>query len=661
MTITAPAAFVSDTAQWAHNTFAVSVADSYTNYLQVLTRAHETEAFGNGVSEDLGPVMKKLLSSVDDSGGLSPTYFTKMKCRDTSMGGNDAINCLWQFNEEDDVVHPFHYAHINGTVGMGRVYSEIYDDQQQIMYLGFGTPIFNSLSTFYTTAYNTPLADLMNNGPEGANMGTVLGRLVGVGISSLIAIPMLPINILSFIAKGMNQTAVTKYYDFKPQMPLYYRMVNTILTQLAINLGIMDSDAYNDDDTGSKTNTDQSYTDMYAALAAGTGARTPDYLTGIPDIFKILSKRSMYEKGEVGYANYSTDAVLAEQTMNTAGESSYSGFAGVTDSASNSSADTASGILNRLWSSVNAFMTAYKLSLTDSMLYIGFRVEKGVDTSESISNQTGAAPVKATINSKMEAGRNAYFGTADGNTFDPNGIFGAAQAAVKNVADFFTTAASYVGLSGLNALAVGAGMIDIPDIWTDSSFNKNYSFNMALRAPYGDPLTIFQSEYIPLACLLAGALPRAVGQNSYTSPFLCRAYCKGMFAVPLGIIDSINIRRGNDIHGWNNMRLPTQIDVSFSIKDLSPAMYMALAGNIPALNDIIGADSTFNNYLMTLSGFGVQEITSPLLSMRRRMKALGAALDSEILSPSYWGWAWGQRSPVKYITNILPVQKLVPG
>ena len=77
--------------------------------------------------------------------------------------------------------------------------------------------------------------------------------------------------------------------------------------------------------------------------------------------------------------------------------------------------------------------------------------------------------------------------------------------------------------------------------------------------------------------------------------------------------------------------------------------------------DIVGADSTFNNYLMTLSGFGVSEMTSPLLSMRRRMKALGAALDSEILSPAYWGWAWGQRSPMRLITNILPVQKLVPG
>lgn len=672
MTITNPNAFIADTANWVHSTFAVSVGESYQNYLQILTTVNQTEEYANNGREGLSPVMSQVLSTVSDGdGGLSPVYFTKMKCRDTSLGGNDAINCLWQFNEDDDIAHAFTLAHINGTVGMGRVYSEIFDDQQQIMYLSFGTPVFNSLSAFYAGAYNTPMADLMNNGPEGMNFAEVLGTLLGKGLSTLLTLPAIPLVVLDYVLSATEAPPVTKYYDFKPQMPMYYRFVNTILTQLSLNMGIMDSSSYGNTSIASSTSITGSVTDStmnYKTLlstASDDGLAAPDYLQGSPDMLKILSKKTWYDKGQIGYGNVSTDEVLSAQTQFTSGAMTYSGYTGVTSSDDSSSADDASGILNRIWSSVIAFKNAYGLSITDSILYIGFRVEKGVDTSETINNQTGPAPIKEQINSKMQSARNINFGLAGGNISD--GTIGTIiSSAMSGVSSFIKGAMHEIGLSGINALAVGAGMIDIPDVWTDSSFSKNYSFNMALRAPYGDPLTVLQSEYIPLACLLAGALPRAVGQNSYTSPFLCRAYCKGMFAVPLGIIDGVNIRRGGDIHGWNNMRLPTQIDVSFTIKDLSPSMYMGIAGVNSvgdigtALKNIVGADSTFNQYLATLSGMGVMEQTSPLINMWKRRQVLQSALFKDLLNPTYWGWAWGQRSPMRYITNILPVQKYIP-
>jgi hypothetical protein len=78
-----------------------------------------------------------------------------------------------------------------------------------------------------------------------------------------------------------------------------------------------------------------------------------------------------------------------------------------------------------------------------------------------------------------------------------------------------------------------------------------------------------------------------------------------MFAIPLGIIDSLNITRGAAEFGWNHARLPTVINVSFSIKDLSPIMHIALADSAklaPFTNN-----TAFEEYMMTLSGMGLNE------------------------------------------------------
>ena len=49
-------------------------------------------------------------------------------------------------------------------IGMGRVYSETFDDKQQIMYLTMGVPEFTGVVSFYTNAINSKMAKLVNNG-----------------------------------------------------------------------------------------------------------------------------------------------------------------------------------------------------------------------------------------------------------------------------------------------------------------------------------------------------------------------------------------------------------------------------------------------------------------------------------------------------------------
>src|SRR5699024_8216171 len=111
-----------------------------------------------------------------------------------------------------------------------------------------------------------------------------------------------------------------------------------------------------------------------------------------------------------------------------------------------------------------------------------------------------------------------------------------------NVVGGFLREFSITGMA--SSILTGTIFVDIPEIWQSSSFSKNYSFNITLRAPYGDKVSIFQSIYIPLAMLIALAFPRSGGRNAYGTPFLIRAYSSGMFAIPLGIIDSFSITRG---------------------------------------------------------------------------------------------------------------------
>jgi hypothetical protein len=288
-------------------------------------------------------------------------------------------------------------------------------------------------------------------------------------------------------------------------------------------------------------------------------------------------------------------------------------------------------------------------------LFIGFKVEKGVDTSESFTNSTGEPSIAAEVNGKLASARDARNNTAGGN-IDGGAIDAFLKGAgniVKGVADSVSRTA---GMGDIASTLTSGAVLDFPEVWQGSSFSRSYNFSMSLHAHYADPWTILQRLYIPLAMLLAGGLPRSYGATSYGSPFVCRAYCKGMFAVPLGIIDSITVKRGADQFGWSNARLPTVIDLSFSIKDLSPALYLAISAGdtIEVFKDIFAQNSSFQEYLLTLSGVGLYERVTNLSNMRKKAEACLKILGSNQFSPFYLGHAFGQSTLGRALGAITP-------
>jgi hypothetical protein len=112
-------------------------------------------------------------------------------------------------------------------------------------------------------------------------------------------------------------------------------------------------------------------------------------------------------------------------------------------------------------------------------------------------------------------------------------------------------------------------------------------------SPYGNPVSQIINLYIPLAMLLAGALPLAKGRQSYTPPFICEVYDRGRCQSPLAIIDSLSVTRGTGNLGFTNEGRALGIDVTFTVADLSSLVYLPISQGLSTAAAQTGASLGF--------------------------------------------------------------------
>ena len=637
---------IGDDISWIKTPFSVDLGATQAEYFKstkdmleyVLSHEFKRDQAGAGS-------LIKGLTKTGDKEPL-PSYTASPMLVDTRLGWNDAINPLWQFNKDDDIMYPMHT--VDGFHGLGRVYYETIERHQRILYLSFGVPEFTGLVDFYTKAIDAQVANLMRNGT--GDLVSSITSLVGTAIGFGIKAPFLPFIWLKRLA-SVRQYKITKYYDFKSTMPLYYQAVTGILSKLAVNMGFITG--FDMDFVPDKTMPDANKDSLPILLQVSA-----------PDIWSIISARStarmtlnnnMHKMTAKTSADLLLDLQQNDKELEAKHELIYGGKDNPPDDSwkKNESSDGFAAKASRF---LETFVQSAAETALGGISYIGFRIDKNADASESFSNSTGESSIAQKLNSKASEARDALFTIAGGNT----GV-GMIDSVIKGVSSFTSSLAS--NISGADALLnnyTGHSYFDIPEVWESSSFGKSYGFNFALRAPYGDPISIFQSIYTPFALILAGTLPRATGEASYTSPFLLRAYCKGMFAVPLGIIESLSVQRGASEFGWNLSSLPTQIDISISIKDLSPAMYYAIGSGSPAsaLYDLFAQNSSFNEYMMTLSGMGLAERILFMNNMKRRFEYLFASVRNTLGNPYWWGSMVGDSTLGQAIGALVPMDAL---
>ena len=236
---------------------------------------------------------------------------------------------------------------------------------------------------------------------------------------------------------------------------------------------------------------------------------------------------------------------------------------------------------SKVQTNVKGFLSSLYYSNT-----IAFYINSDYSFQESFTNETTDSLLATTINSLSDRAREVQFllGTASqavGEAFDKvDGTLSEIKSQINSIVDkvaggnsIFTTIANSV------KTIVSGGRMQFPQIWANSTFAKSYNITIKLITPNPDPYSWWLDCFVPMCHLMGLVMPRSEYVNSYTTPFLIKAFYKGMFNIDMGIITEMQFNRGKE-GSWTKDGLPTVIEVSFTIQDLYSSMGMTSIGKM---------------------------------------------------------------------------------
>ena len=252
----------------------------------------------------------------------------------------------------------------------------------------------------------------------------------------------------------------------------------------------------------------------------------------------------------------------------------------------------------------NALNSSFKSTLT-SQEFIGFYMDAAHSVSESFSNDTTQSQLSSTVNGVSDMAREASFllGAAAGQTVQ--NMADNTMDAVNDIANKYFSGNKLFNdiASGFTTVASG-GKLLFPEIWADSNFSKSFDIGIKLRTPDADTMSWYLNIYVPLCHLVAlVAGHQADNGHGYFSPFLVRAFHKGLFNIDMGIIKDMSITKGKEA-AWNINGLPTEIDVSLTITDLYGML--SIVKGTTAKNFV--TNSVLMDYIANTCGININQI-----------------------------------------------------
>lgn len=563
-------------------------------------------------------------------------YHTALvKFVDGTPGGNICINPLPQPTLFADPPPDGSHSLRVGSHGLGSLYSEVFDDNKQVIHMRFGVPAFNSLESWLKTFYSPEAARLARTGRAPSALFYV-GKAVGF-VVSLMFWPLLAANLIWRAAKFFFNKPSSKFYYLKPAMTQYWSAVQTIVNHIAVNMGITLHNS-GKDSQGNPTSPElnEDYTGDPIANRRLHEA-FPDVIepNGYIDVFKMASKaqRLVNKQDEMinslemerAYGNINELAnrfrAIYTTKMSATGGRSFQEYQDSwlkTQIANPEGGSDPTGEAIDVTYDDASMWDFFKAEWNDGSSFVSFRVNNTGTVTESFSNEFKASEMGEKINSIAAQNRSRFFDFANGNVGD--GIVAdTVEAVTGGLMDVINGVGTQMGMAGLAVLG-GAAYADLPKHWESSSMNMSSStYTMDLISYSGDKVSQLVHLWIPVAMILAGSLPLAAGKHAHTAPFLCEYYDKGKCQTRLGMIKSLTIERGGATNiTFNSDNRAMSVRVSFQIEHLEPIMAVPITEGFSLTDTLKG---------MVLSAptkaIGAAFNTDALDNTSARLQALG--------------------------------------
>lgn len=278
-------------------------------------------------------------------------------------------------------------------------------------------------------------------------------------------------------------------------------------------------------------------------------------------------------------------------------------FLGIDDCKVNIGSQTSKSLETLNWQKVmeNDFGSYFSASEC-----IAFYVDSVNQVTDTFTNSTTESQIASKINSFSDVGKEISFllGTQAGVEFD---LFSADEVenitkSVQDIADKYLKGNQLFKDLGTEFATVAAGgKLLFPEIWDDSTFTRSFDINIKLRTPDCDPLSWYLNICVPMCHLIGLVAPQQRTNMGYFTPFLVRAFYKGLFNVDMGIITDMTFTKGSE-GSWSIDGLPTVVDVSLTIKDLYQAVLYISNKDKWFMNN-----TTLMDYMANLCGININK------------------------------------------------------
>lgn len=598
---------------------------------------------------------------------------------DTRLGCNIGINPRAQWTRYSDIRVPgrliggnlrekrneVSISNVSGNYGIGRAYSEMIDDPSQRIFMRFGVPQFNSLTTFLFRAFDREEIIMARTG-RAPTAWYDLGKIVGTAILA-IAAPLLTVAI--GVGKAINWLMgrqTSKFFTLKPAMHMYWNMVNLLVNNHAVNTGIF-ARVLSDDTQqglGKPYKIDEEQMGMISALM-------PDIFNpkGYIDVYALANKaqriaNALFMSDFAHLNNGTATDFLGYLKRDATGKGTHSTWISNSNNKPSLGAffnevfmagdyftedgqdakqeldprvDTEAsepGAQKKEGGYIDSLKKYADAEFRDGSQFAVFRVDYTGSVSESFANSVGESEISQKLNGISNQFKEARFSLADGNILGDTirDLVGAATNLMLGALDGVT-----VGLAGLIPGLGGSGFIDIPKHWQSSSANlPRGSYKIKLISPYNNPISRMINIWIPFYMILAGAIPRSTGKQSYTSPFYCQLFDRGRLQSKLAMIESLNINRGTSNLGFDTSGQALAIDVTFNVVDLSSIMHMPMSsGSLGSIDMTMDEDNIASDYLNVLAGMDIYSQIYPLPQAQLRMTKLFLQAKQKATSPAF--------------------------